>query len=377
MKKRNVLFSIVMCMLIVIMLVPACTESTPTPTATAKPTATATGTATAKPTATATPPPKVKKVAVNYGGTSASSGGYASVVAEMNIIEKYSGETGVQVIPTIMETGASIENLKLLKRGDCQFGMAGMPGSYRAYNGLDEFEGMANPNLRILLCNSTTGHSIFVTKESGVTTLEELEGKPFGCGLTGSETESVTVRFFDANNIKPNWFRGTTGAARDATLNRQIIGYVKSGLPDASVQEVAASLPIRLLSINQAQMDKAQAKYPGLFRSMVPMPPNVYPDSNPDGGWTFPITMGEACNKDLPNDVAYAIVSALLNHIPEWVAGYPTLKNPECIGSEGPEVILKYATIPLHAATVRWFVENGYDVPENLIPPEYYETQGK
>ena len=32
---------------------------------------------------------------------------------------------------------------------------------------------------------------------------------------------------------------------------------------------------------------------------------------------------------------------------------------------------LQAAATPLHAGTVQWLVEHGYEVPEHLIPPEY------
>jgi TRAP transporter TAXI family solute receptor len=306
-----------------------------------------------------------KKLRIMYGGTSSASGAYAGCVELARVTNKY--VPGVNM--TIMETGASIENLKLLKRGDCDFGMADFAGSYRAFKGLDEFKGKPNPELRLLWLTVTAFHNIFVTRESGVSSIYELEGKRYGCGLTGSATEAVTLRFFGALDIHPKWFRGATAAARDATKNRQIIGYVKSGCPDSSVQDVAATLPIRLLNITQEELDKANKKYPGLFPGLVSCPAGTYPGQT-EPAYSYPIVMYDVTTSALPDDVAYAMINAVYDHVNEMVKAFPVWGWPNSLIA-GPEVAVKFATIPLHSAMVRYCKERGFEVPEKLIPPEY------
>jgi len=304
------------------------------------------------------------KMELSYGGTSSSSGTYAWCVAHAKAINDKTTKAHV----TVMETGASIENMRLLKRRDVDYGLASIDVAVRAYTGVDEFKGAANPDARLLWLYITAPHTVFVTAESGVTSIYELDGKNFGSGLTGSATEALTTRLFKANNIKPKWFRGATAASRDATKNKQIIGYSKSGAPDSSVLDVAASTPIKVLPIPDEALKKAQEAYPGLFaRAYVPA--NAYRGQT-EAVPTFPVIMYDVASTNLPQDVAYEMCKAVYGSVDELVAAYRGAAFPNSLTS-GPKVAVEFAEIPLHAGMVQYCREAGIDVPRKLIPPEY------
>ena len=198
---------------------------------------------------------------LNYGGTSASSGQYVYCVAMTKAINDQVPEVRV----TNMETGASVENARLLQRGDIDLGMMTVDVQFRAWNGLEEFKGVKHQNLRKLWRWASLPHTVFVTKESGVTSLHQLTGKKFAPGFTGTATEGLTMRLFEANDIKPAWFRGGLSAIVDGVKNRQILGYAKSGGPDPSVQDIASLIPITVLSVPDEMLAKGNAKYPGFY----------------------------------------------------------------------------------------------------------------
>ena len=75
-------------------------------------------------------------VKLNYGGTSASSGQYVYCVAMTKAINDQVPEVRV----TNIETGASVENARLLQRGDIDLGMMTIDVQFRAWNGLEEFK---------------------------------------------------------------------------------------------------------------------------------------------------------------------------------------------------------------------------------------------
>jgi len=305
-----------------------------------------------------------KVTKLSYGGTASSSGAYVGVVAMAEIINKAIPECRV----TIVETGASIENAHLLRRGDVHFGMVMADAVARAYHGMKEFAGKADPNLRVLWAYADVPHTVFVTEKSGVTSIYQLQGKKFGCGLTGSATEAMTLALFDACGIKPDWFRGDTAAARDAVKNRQIIGYSKSGSPDSSVQDVASALPIRLLPIADADFAKAQAKYPGMFSRGI-IPADVYGKGvPPEDIPTFTVIALDIATANLPADLGYKMAKAIYNGRFEWAKRYkPTAK----VIVEYPASTISRASIPLHAGVVKLCKELGIKVPDKIIPPEY------
>jgi len=304
------------------------------------------------------------KMELSYGGTSSSSGAYAWCVSHAKAINDQTTKAHV----TVMETGASIENMRLLKRKDIDYGMASIDVAVRVYTGVDEFKGAANPNARLLWLWVTNPHTVFVTAESGVNSIYELSGKPFGSGLTGSATEALTTRLFKANNIKPKWFRGATAASRDATKNKQIIGYSKSGGPDSSVLDVAVTTPIKVLPIPDGALKKAQAAYPGMFvRSYIKA--NAYKGQT-EAVPTFPVVMYDVASTDLPQDVAYEMCKAVYGSVDDLVAAYRGAAFPDSL-TAGPQAAVKSAAIFLHAGMVQYCKEAGIDVPSRLIPPEY------
>ena len=305
-----------------------------------------------------------KQIKIAYGGTSASSGSYAWCVAMAEAINKAVPECYV----TVVETGASIENLHLLKRGDIDMGMATVDSAARAYHGRMEFAGKANPNLRLLWDWLDMPHTVFVTQESGVKSIYELEDKKFGCGMTGSATAAMTLALFDACNIHPKWFYGGTGANRDATKNRQIIGYVKSGAPDASVMDVASVLPIRLLPVSETDLAKAQAKYPSMFTKSY-APANAYGKGIPPTDISsFSVVCPDVCTKDLPADLVYKMAKAMYEARDSFGKTYKPAAKPM---ADYPRSLIKVATIPLHSGVIKLCKELGIEVPAKLIPPEY------
>ena len=305
-----------------------------------------------------------KQMKIAYGGTSASSGSYAWCVAMAEAINKAVPECYV----TVIETGASIENLHLLYRGDINMGMATVDAAARAYHGRMEFAKKANPNLRLLWNWLALPHTVFVTQKSGVKSIYALKGKKFGCGMTGSATAAMTLALFDACDIHPNWFYGGTGANRDAAKNRQIIGYVKSGVPDASVMDVASVLPIRLLPVSDTDLAKAPAKYPGMFTRGY-APANAYgKDIPPQNIPSFNVVCPDVCTKDLPADLVYKMAKAMYEARDNFGKAYKPATKPM---ADYPRSLIKAATIPLHSGVVKLCKELGIEVPAKLIPPEY------
>ena len=306
--------------------------------------------------------PKLTEIA--YGGTSSASGGYAWCVALAETINKNVPEAHV----TVIETGASIENLHLLHRGDINMGMATLDSAARAYHDMGEFKGEGNPDLRALWPWCNFPHNVFVTEESGVKSIYELEGKKFGCGMTGSATEAMSVALFDACGIHPDWFRGGTAANRDATKNRQIIGYVKSVCPDPSVMDVASVIPIRLLPISDADFAKAQAKYPGMF-SRGYVPANCYRKGVPPTDIpSFTVIGMTVTTNKLSQDLVYKMAKAVYENREALGKSYKPCAKPL---AGYPKDFVEDVTIYLHAGVVQLCKELGVEVPAKVIPPEY------
>jgi TRAP-type uncharacterized transport system substrate-binding protein len=185
--------------------------------------------------------------------------------------------------------------------------------------------------------------------------------------MTGSATEAMTIAFFDACNIRPNWFRGGIAASRDATKNRQITGYVVSKAPDPTVQDVASVLPIRLLAIKEEDFSKASTKYPGMFvRGRVPA--DVYGKGVPPQDlFSYSVVSQDVATKELPSEVGYQMAKAMYHRKMELAKKFrPTMGTLPFY----PKSTIETSTIPLHAGVIKLCREMDVPVPDHLVPPE-------
>ncbi len=184
---------------------------------------------------------------LTMGTTSPTSSHFTISVAMSKAIETGMEGTNVSVI----ETGASVDNVLRLARDEIDLGLATTDILISARNGTGKFEGNAIPDTVALYPYSASILLIAVTDESGVTTLDELDGKKFNPGIRGSAAETLTTGVLSMFDINADLVHGAVGDAVEGIKNRQIVGYSKYGAADsvdASLQELMTSTKMRLKS---------------------------------------------------------------------------------------------------------------------------------
>lgn len=295
------------------------------------------------------------------GSTQSSSSHYAYFVAVAKIINAHVPEVNVSVV----ETGASVDNINRIRKGDLDLGMTTIHLQYQAYHGMGPWEGKPIKDQFVLWVYQPAPQNFVVRADSGVKTVYDLEGKPFNPGIRGSATEKTVEAILDALNIRPNFYRGGTDDAVAAIKDNRIVGYVKSGAGikslDASTLDIATFTPIRLLGFSDEDISRVLAKYP--YLSPISIPAGIYKDSPPYK--TFAMLIGVVAKKDLPNELVYKMVKAVHENFGDQVAAYPSIK-----GENLPKLTLETCTVPLHPGAIRYYQEIGMSVPEHLIPKE-------
>jgi len=66
---------------------------------------------------------------------------------------------------------------------------------------------------------------------------------------------------------------------------------------------------------------------------------------------------------EMDEELAYNFLSILFEHIDEVIAVHPSANNTT------PELALAASPIPMHPGAVRYYQDQGYDVPADLLPP--------
>lgn len=200
---------------------------------------------------------------LSLGSTNATSSHYQIAVGMGQAIE--AGNPGLTV--TVLETGASVDNVRRLVRGEIDLGLVAGDVFVQARKGLGQFEGNAVEDLVALYPYDDSVINVAVRRDSGITTLEELNGKPFTPGIRGSGGELLITQSFKLFGIEPNYIYGTVTDAIEGVVNNQMVGYSKyaaASRVDATLQELMTSTDMRILGFTPEQQELVVDNIPGV-----------------------------------------------------------------------------------------------------------------
>jgi len=290
------------------------------------------------------------------GSTSASSSHYGYFVAVSQIInEKVPG-----IETSVAETGAAVDNLRRFSRRQIDLGLAVTNVLSQAYYGRDDFKD-APVKSKLLWIYDLSPQNVVVRKDSGISSILELNGKRFNPGLKGSATEKTSEAVFKTIGIKPDYVRGSTTDITAAVKDNHIVGYVKSGAGfkmDASSRDISTFTPVTILSLNKNQVTQITSALPEV--SIVDVPAGAGPGIEAYTTWAFGV--GCSAGLDLDEATAYKIVKAIFEDKIVQGNAMASVKNANLV-----ELTLKYATSPLHPGTIKYFKEIGISIPDRLI----------
>lgn len=291
------------------------------------------------------------------GSTSSSSSQYGYFVAVSQLINK-----SVEGIETaVVETGATVDNLRRLQRKQIDFGLVTTNTGFQAYSGTGDFAGKPVDN-RLLWVYSPAPQNVIVRADAGVNSLAALNGKKFNPGLRGSATEKTTEAVFKILGIQVDAARGSTSDIVDAIKDNRVIGYVKSGAGDkldASTLDIRTFTPVRVLSLTPEQVAKIEKEMPEI--GIVNVPAGAADGIPAYTTWSFGIAV--SARLDMPEDVAYKIVKAVMEDKQVQAAALSELK-----GVDLAKLTLDYGSVPLHPGAARYFRERGLSIPARLAP---------
>lgn len=308
--------------------------------------------------------------AFSQGQLSISTGGTGGVYYPVGagyaeLINKYlEGYTAVAEV-----TGASVENAALISRGDSDIALILGDTTYQAYNGTGHFDGSSGiaklPNLRALASAYSNVGQFVTLQGSGITTLQDLKGKRVSVGAPGSGTEVSAQTILSANGITYDDFRPhrlNFNETADALRNGDIdVGFWSVGPPTSSIMDLATTRDIFIIPLSEEEVANAIEAEP-VFAQYV-LAAGAYQGQDEDVP-TIGTPNVIVVAAEMDDQLAYDFLSALFEHIDEIIAIHPSANDTTA------EFSLMSTPIPLHPAAVRYYEEQGYDMPERLLPPQ-------
>jgi TRAP transporter TAXI family solute receptor len=300
---------------------------------------------------------------MTFAAPPASSNYYPYWVAVAKVVQTANPDFRVNV----SESQGAVDIIKKIRSGIVPVGNAQSTSDYESYYGKALFEGSPYQEARILWYFDESPIQFIVSKESGVKSMKDLEGKKFNPGGTGTAVAVTAHQILDTLDVKPDYFEAGQASAADAVSNRQIVGTVKTGNilgPDSYALQIQANVPIDLVSLTEEELEAVTKAYPYLIPHV--MPAGIYEGVDHDTN-CLKIAMGGTATSKLSQEDGYKIFSAIIS--PE---GRKTLDAAFPNGAKQDIIALTLrSTVPLHAGTVQYLKEHNVEVPSQLIPPEY------
>ncbi|MDR6263273.1 TAXI family TRAP transporter solute-binding subunit [Roseobacter sp. N2S] len=291
------------------------------------------------------------------GSTSASSSHYGYFVAVGQLIN----ENAEGVKATVVETGATMDNIRRMSRNQIDLGLVTTNVAQHANAGSNEFEGNAQ-DLRLLWVYTGAPQNVVLRNDANVDSLEGLASVKFNPGIKGSATESTTEAVFKTLGLTADYVRGSTTDIVNSIKDNRVAGYVKSGSGnklDGSTMDIATATDIGILGLSAEQADKLRAEMPDI--SVVDIPAGAADGIPAYTTWSFGV--GVAAPASMDDETAYKIVSAIMADTSAQANAMASLK-----GASLADMTLQFGTIPLHPGAVRWFEEQGIELPAKLLP---------
>ncbi|MGE5483612.1 MAG: TAXI family TRAP transporter solute-binding subunit [Ignavibacteriales bacterium] len=179
---------------------------------------------------------------------------------------------------TAEATGASVANLKMMRSGEVDLIMSASNTAFGAYQGQEPFNDGAVKNMRAIMALYPEVFQFVVRQDSGLRSIADLKGKKVVVGAPGSGTERTAQMILAAyglsyNDIKPEFLSFAEGvtAMKDKLADVVIIG---AGIPTSAVVDASSSLPISLISLDEAKLADLFKKE--TYLTGVTIPANTY-----------------------------------------------------------------------------------------------------
>ena len=255
--------------------------------------------------------------------------------------------------PSVQATKASVENLTLLQQGKGEIAFTLGDSLALGWAG-DEEAGFRSKltKLRGVTAIYPNFIQVVASKESGIKTLADLKGKRLSVGAPKSGTElnarailqGAGITYQDLGKVEYLPFNESV----ELMKNRQLDATLHSaGLGVSSLRDLATSIPITVVEIPAAVVDKVGAPY-----VKAAIPANTY------GGQTEPVQSAAVINylvtrSDLSDDMVYQMTKAVFDNLPELQAAHSAAKDIKL------EDALKGMPVPMHPGAERYFKEKG------------------
>ncbi|MGO2132799.1 MAG: TAXI family TRAP transporter solute-binding subunit [Halomonas sp.] len=257
-------------------------------------------------------------------------------------------------------TGGPTQNLALVHGGDVAFGLTTMGPAADAVAGKSPLApGFKMDNVCALFPMYETPFSITALSSSGITSISEIpDGARIGFGPAASTSDTYFPAILEELGVN---FERRNGGWSDLGSQLQdglldVIAFA-AGIPIPAVSQLEVQTDVNIIEFTDEEQAQILETFPvAAFNIPASTYSTLEDESSVVSMWNFAIA---GC--DLPEDFIYEVTKVTMENNDKMLSVHRSAQTSI------PENIVHNSVLPFHPGAVRWYEENGYEIPAELI----------
>lgn len=257
---------------------------------------------------------------------------------------------------TAQATGASVENIRLLNRGEVELALTQNDIADYAVKGIEFFQEPIT-NFSGIACLYPEVIQVMTDKDSDINSIADFQGKRISVGAPGSGNEANArqilgvfgLEYDNSQDLTPYYLSYAESAElyKDRLLDALIL---TTGVPSPAIMDIASMHPIKLVSIEKEMIDKIRAEYP--FFIEITIPAGTYQGQEEDIE-TVAVLATLVVHNDISEEIVYNLTKTMFEKQEELIKAH----------AKGAELDLNKAiegfTIEIHPGAAKYYKEVG------------------
>lgn len=259
-------------------------------------------------------------------------------------------------------TGGPYHNMILVHTGEIELGLVTLGPAAELWDG-DDLVAPGEPmrDVRALFPMYQTPFQVVTLTGSGIASIADLAGKRVGVGPMGGTCAGYWPRFLETLGVDAQYnYAGANELSQYLVMGLIDAFAFCAGLPISAFQWLADRHDVTLFAFTEEEQAKLIESFPV---AAFEIPAGIYNgQGQPQHSvafWNFAIA-----HKHLPEDLAHTLMQLVLDDHEAMLEIHPAARETRAENLEYNSFIW------FHPGAVRYYREQGLDVPEHLLPPE-------
>jgi TRAP transporter TAXI family solute receptor len=273
----------------------------------------------------------------------------------------HGGSCGVLGLVAVAQaTPGSIENLRMINNAQIDSGFAQADLAAWAYDGTKIFtEAGPQRRLRAIASLFPEAAHLVVRADSPIHKLADLKGKRVSLGEMGSGTAADAAVFLQTASFKEKdltrKFLRRSAAAEELKSGDIDAFFLVGGYPIPAIANLAATIPIRLIGLEDPLLDRLKKDFAFYYRAVIPGGTYSGIDDVAQSVGFYALWL---VNADAGPDLVYSITQSV------WHEG--TRHLLDALDPIGKQMTLEHAldglSVPLHPGATKFYQEQGLPI---------------